>query len=96
MYKRNDVDMRLALALTHFLEQECITGMNYSIDDDTFFSSFQMFWSKAAEYVDHPALLGQFRVELVQRGYQAKAGGKHPRWLGLTLRSYMNNERQRA
>ncbi len=38
------------------------------------------------EYFDHPALLGQFRVELAQRGLIATSTGKHPRWLGLTLR----------
>lgn len=87
MKQKNDADRRLSEVLTHFLEQKCVMGMQYAIDDNTLFLSFREFWSQSSEHMDHPALLGQFRVELVQRGYQAKAGGKYPRWSGLTLRT---------
>lgn len=84
---RADEERRFSYALTNFLEQECIKGSHLSISDKQLFRSFQAFWLKAPEQFDYPALLGQFRVELTQRGFSSDSAGKHPRWLGLALRT---------
>jgi hypothetical protein len=83
---RVDEERRFSHALTNFLEQECIKGSHLSISDKQLFRSFQAFWLKAPEQFDHPALLGQFRVELTKRGFPSDSAGKHPRWLGLAQR----------
>ncbi len=82
---RADEDRRFSHALTNFLEQECVKGADFSITDKQLFRRFRKFWMQAPECFDHPALLGQFRVELTQRGFVATSTGKHPRWTGLTL-----------
>ena len=79
-------ERRFSYALTLFLEQECMSGVQYSIADEQLFPRFRAFWKQACEELEHPALLGQFRVELVQRGFHAIPGGKRPHWVGLTLR----------
>jgi hypothetical protein len=84
---RADEERRFSHALTNFLEQECIKGSHLSISDKQLFRSFRAFWLKAPEQFDHPALLGQFRVELTQRGFSSDSAGKHPRWLGLARRT---------
>jgi hypothetical protein len=80
-------DRRFSRALKHFLEQQCVKGVDFSITDKQLFRYFRTFWMQAPECYDHPALLGQFRVELAQRGFLSASTGKHPRWLGLTLRT---------
>ena len=90
MVMRNEKDRRLAHAMTRFLKQKCIRGMLYSISDDNLFSSFRSFWIQAPEYVDHPALFGQFHIELAYRGSQTEPSGKRPHWIGLTLRGQAN------
>ena len=79
-------DKPLARALTRFLEQQCVRGEHYTIPDDLLFSRFHTFWIQAPEYFDHPALLGQFRIELIQQGFHTNPTGKWPHWSGLTLR----------
>ncbi len=79
-------ERRFAHALTRFLEQECVRGVQYSIADERLFPRFRAFWKQASEGFEHPALLGQFRVGLTQQGFQAVPGGKKPLWIGLTLR----------
>ena len=86
MLMRADEERRFSYALTNFLEQECIKGSHLSISDKQLFRSFRAFWLKAPEQFDHPALLGQFRVELTRRGFPSDSAGKHPRWLGLAQR----------
>lgn len=83
---RPDEEERFSDVLTHFLEKECAAGKGFSISDEHLFRHFAVFWDQAAEHFDHPALLGQFRVELTQRGFRSDSAGKHPRWLGLALR----------
>ena len=79
-------DRRLSHALKNFLEQQCVIGADFSITDKQLFRYFRAFWMQAPECFDHPALLGQFRVELAHRGLLSASTGKHPRWLGLTYR----------
>jgi hypothetical protein len=79
-------DRRFSHVLKNFLEQQCVKGADFSITDKQLFRYFRAFWMQAPEYFDHPALLGQFRVELAQRGFLSASTGKHPRWLGLTYR----------
>lgn len=79
-------DRCFSLAMTRFLEQQCVIGASYSIPDEYLFTSFKVFWVQAPERFDHPALLGQFRVALMERGFAAEPGGKRPHWRGLTTR----------
>jgi hypothetical protein len=65
---RTDQDGRFSRAVTRFLEQQCVMGAAYSIADEQLFARFRAFWARAPERFDHPALLGQFRVELAERG----------------------------
>lgn len=87
MLMRADEERRFSHAVTNFLEQQCVKGAHLSISDKQLFRSFRVFWMQAPEQFDHPALLGQFRVELTQRGFPSDSAGKHPRWLGLALRT---------
>ena len=67
-----------------FLTLHCRVGNGLSISDKTLFPVFRAFWIETASETQHPALLGQFRVELAQRGFRSH-GPKRPRWYGLTL-----------
>jgi hypothetical protein len=55
-----------------------------SITDRELFPEFRAFWMATAQDTQHPALLGQFRVELAKQGFRS-IGKKRPRWYGLTL-----------
>ena len=96
MLMRADEERRFSHALANFLEQECIKGSHLSISDKQLFRSFRTFWLKAPEQFDHPALLGQFRVELTQRGFPSDSAGKHPRWLGLASRKPAKQRTRKA
>jgi len=91
---RTDEIGRFSRAMTRFLQQRCVMGALYSIADEQLFALFKAFWLQAPERFDHPALLGQFRVELVQRGFHAEPGGKWPSWLNLTTREQDNQRHQ--
>lgn len=67
-----------------FLTRYCRVGAGVSISDKALFPVFRTFWIETATQTQHPALLGQFRVELAQRGFRSN-GPKRPRWYGLTL-----------
>ena len=67
-----------------FLARHCTVGIGLSISDKTLFPVFRTFWTHASTETQHPALHGQFRVELAQRGFRSN-GAKRPRWYGLTL-----------
>ena len=67
-----------------FLTRYCRVGTGLSISDKILFPVFRAFWIGTATETQHPALLGQFRVELAQRGFRSN-GPKRPRWYGLTL-----------
>jgi hypothetical protein len=79
-------DQRFSAIVTRFLERRCEMDAEFSISDERFFQRFRAYWMHSPEHFDHPALLGQLRVELRLRGFCAQPGGKHPRWHGLTLR----------
>ncbi len=80
-----DEDRCFSLAMTRFIEQQCVIEGPYSVADGYLFTRFKAFWKQAPEQFDHPVLLGQFRVELVKRGFYAEPGGKSPHWHGLTI-----------
>jgi hypothetical protein len=67
-----------------FLARYCRVEAGLNISDKTLFPAFRAFWQATAREAQHPALLGQFRVELTQRGFRSN-GPKRPRWYGLTL-----------
>src|SRR5690242_20335218 len=68
-----------------FLEKYCVSGSGLYVVDKTLFPKFRVFWLQTTQQAEHPALLGQFRVELTRRGYRSN-GAKQPRWYGLSLR----------
>lgn len=68
----------------HFIRRYCRLGTDVNISDSTLFPAFRAFWIATTHETPHPALLGQFRVELTERGYHSN-GRKRPRWYGLTL-----------
>ena len=74
----------------NFLEQCCQIEEGLRVSDRRLFQAFRTFWQLAAVEGAHPALLGQFRVELTERGYQS-SGGKRLRWYGLALRPEGSN-----
>jgi len=73
-----------SIVVDQFLEQCCKRQPGFHIPDCTLFPVFRAFWAGTTNEYDHPALLGQFRVEMTQRGYRSN-GAKRPRWYGLTL-----------
>jgi hypothetical protein len=68
-----------------FIVQFCRVGPGLNISDKTLFPAFRAFWRALVPETQHPALLGQYRVALAERGYTSN-GHKRPRWYGLTLR----------
>jgi hypothetical protein len=69
-----------------FLDQRCMTdGADLHVSCERLFPQFRAFWTATTHGAHYPALLGQFRVEMTERGYQS-TGGKRPIWYGLTLR----------
>ena len=67
-----------------FIRRYCRLGTDVNISDRTLFPAFRAYWIATAPETHHPALLGQFRVELAERGFRSN-GKKRPRWYGLTL-----------
>ena len=68
----------------HFLRRYCRFGDGLNIPDRMLFPAFQAFWTETVPDTQHPALLGQFRVELTEQGFKSR-GRKRLRWYGLTL-----------
>ncbi len=92
--RATNLDMQPGFSETvdHFIKRYCRLGTGLNISDKALFHEFRAFWihefrafwiAKASE-TQHPALLGQFRVELTERGFHSN-GPKRPRWYGLTL-----------
>jgi hypothetical protein len=79
-----EVQQGFSEIVDQFITQSCSLGTGLNISDSTLFPTFRAFWIATARQTPHPALLGQFRVELTERGYRSK-GRKTPRWYGLTL-----------
>jgi hypothetical protein len=78
------VQQEFSEIVDRFLTRYCRVGAGLNIPDKTLFPAFRAFWIATATENQHPALLGQFRVELAQRGFRSN-GPKRPRWYGLTL-----------
>ena len=78
------VQQELSEIVDRFITRYCKVVPGLSISDKTLFTVFRAFWIATATEPQHPALLGQFRVELAQRGFRSN-GPKKPRWYGLTL-----------
>ncbi len=68
----------------YFTRRYCKVGDDLSILDRELFPVFRTFWNTAALEIQHPALLGQFRVELTERGFKSR-GRKRIRWYGISL-----------
>ena len=79
-----DVQRDFSDLVDHFIRRYCRFGDGLNISDSTLFPAFRAFWIATAPDTQHPALLGQFRVELTERGFKSR-GRKRPRWYGLTL-----------
>jgi hypothetical protein len=78
------VQQEFSESVDRFITRYCRVGTVLSISDKTLFPAFRAFWIATAQEAQHPALLGQFRVALAERGFQSN-GPKKPRWYGLTL-----------
>ena len=78
------VQQELSEIVDRFITRYCRVGTGLNISDKTLFPAFRSFWIARAREAQYPALLGQFRVELAQRGFRSN-GPKRPRWYGLTL-----------
>ncbi|HXX77419.1 MAG TPA: hypothetical protein VEI53_02930 [Ktedonobacteraceae bacterium] len=68
----------------YFMRRYCRVGDDLSVLDRELFPEFRTFWKATALDRQHPALLGQFRVELTERGFKSR-GRKRVRWYGITL-----------
>jgi hypothetical protein len=79
-----DVQQDISDIVDQFITRYCQPGNGLNISDRTLFPAFRAFWMETAQETPHPSLLGQFRVELAERGYRSN-GRKRPRWYGLTL-----------
>lgn len=79
-----DVQQDFSDIVDHFIRRYCRFGNDLNILDRELFPAFRAFWMATAPDTQHPALLGQFRVELTERGFQSR-GRKRPRWYGITL-----------
>ena len=84
--RARDLDMRqdFSLIVDYFIMRYCRVGPDLKISDRSLFRAFRAFWKATAPATQHPALLGQFRVELAEQGFRS-SGKKRPRWYGLTL-----------
>jgi hypothetical protein len=79
-----DMQQGFSEIVDQFITQYCRVGSGLHIADRTLFPAFRAFWIATAPETSHPALLGQFRVALTERGFRSN-GPKRPRWYGLTL-----------
>jgi hypothetical protein len=79
-----DEQQEFSEIVDQFLMQYCRLGTGLNTSDTTLFPAFRAFWIATAPEASHPALLGQFRVALAERGFRA-IGRKRPRWYDLTL-----------
>jgi hypothetical protein len=79
-----DVQQDFSDIVDHFIRRYCRFGNGFNILDRELFPAFRAYWMATTPDTQHPALLGQFRVELTERGFQSR-GKKRPRWYGLTL-----------
>jgi hypothetical protein len=78
------VQQEFSEIVDQFIRRYCQIGAGLHIADRTLFPMFRAFWIATVSETLHPALLGQLRVELVERGYRSN-GPKRPHWYGLTL-----------
>ena len=78
------VTQEFSEVVDRFIVLHCKVGTGLRISDKMLFPVFRAFWIETATETQHPALLGQFRVELALRGFRSN-GPKRPRWYGLTL-----------
>ena len=79
-----DMQSDFSETVDHFIKRHCRQGNGLNISDKALFQEFRAFWIAKASETQHPALLGQFRVELTEQGFHSN-GPKRPRWYGLTL-----------
>jgi hypothetical protein len=88
-----EVEQDFSEIVDQFITQDCRLGVDLNISDRTLFAAFRAFWLATAPETHHPALLGQFRVALAERGFRSN-GPKRPRWYGLTLHRLTNLSKQ--
>ena len=79
-----DMQQEFSEIVDQYITRYCQLGAGLHISDRTLFHEFRAFWIATAPETPHSALLGQFRVELAERGYRSD-GHKRPHWYGLTL-----------
>lgn len=70
--------------IDQFLAAYCQRGIGFHVSDRQLFAQFRRYWISTSPQSAHPALLGQYRVELTERDYRSQ-GEKRPHWYGLSL-----------
>ena len=68
----------------YFVRRYCRVGDDLIVLDRELFPVFRAFWQAKTFDSAYPALLGQFRVELTERGFKSR-GRKRIRWYGIAL-----------
>jgi hypothetical protein len=81
---KQNVQQEFSEIVDQFILQYCRVGPGLNISDRMLFPTFRAFWRASAPEAQHPALLGQYRVALAERGFTSN-GHKRPRWYGLAL-----------
>ena len=79
-----DGDQGFSDTVDQFITRYCRCDSRLNISDSALFFEFRAFWIATSHEIPHPALLGQFRIELAKRGYRSN-GRKRPRWYGLAM-----------
>ena len=68
----------------YFVRRYCRVGDDLSILDRELFPEFQALWNTTTLDTQHSSLLGQFRVEMTEKGFKSR-GRKRIRWYGIAL-----------
>jgi hypothetical protein len=79
-----DIQQDFSDLVDRFIKRYCRFGNDLRILDRELFPAFRAYWTATAPDSQYPALLGQFRVELTERGFQSR-GRKRIRWYGIAL-----------
>jgi len=79
-----DVQQDFSDLVDHFIKRYCRFGSDLSILDRELFPAFRAYLTATVPDTQYPALLGQFRVELTERGFHSR-GRKRIRWYGIAL-----------
>ncbi len=81
---KQETQQDFSVHVDYFVRRYCRVEDDLSVLDRELFPAFRAFWNAMALDIQHPALLGQFRVELTEKGFKSR-GRKRIRWYGIDL-----------